>query len=94
MIDESSADRITTVMKNCSSQLRRAHSDLSRMNTPIDPLAKISGVADALDALSGQIVEIVQEARQASRIAGGLTAQVRSLRRSNEALSSRAIERL
>lgn len=94
-MDEYAADRVTTVMANCSTQLRRAHDNLSSWSdAPSDSLAKISGVADALDALVARLSDLVVEAQQARRTAGGLMVQVSQLRRENNALSSRAIERL
>lgn len=80
MVENQSADRVVTILKNCSSQLRKAHTDLSDSNAPIGSLVKISGVADALDALAPQIATLIEDAQKARRTAGGLTEQVRILR--------------
>jgi hypothetical protein len=80
LTEAQNADRVITIMRNCSGQLRRAHADLGKINAPIDSLTKISGVADALDALAQQVSYVVEEAEKARRTAGGLTAEVHQLR--------------
>ena len=94
MNEDPSVERVVTVLSNCSSQLRRAHSDLSQTTASVDALTKISGVADALDTLSSHVSQVLLDAQQARRTAGGLTTEVSRLRSMNRALSSRAIEHL
>jgi hypothetical protein len=77
MTEKHNSDHVVRIMQNCSGQLRKAHADLHRNSAPIDPLTKISGVADALDTLVGQIVALVDEAEHARRTAGGLQAERR-----------------
>lgn len=94
MTEGTDADRVLTVLKNCSTQLRRAHSDLSRTTAPIDSLTKISGVADALDAITVQVAVVLKEVEQNHRTIGGLSNQVNRLRHENSALSGRTVERI
>jgi hypothetical protein len=91
MIKDQDVERVVTVMRNCAKQLRWAHADLSRVEAPVDPLAKIDGVAKALEGLAE---DVEAELTQAGRTVAGLTAQVSKLRNENNALSSRGIQRL
>lgn len=91
LIKDQDVNRVTTVMRNCSKQLRWAHADLSRVDVPVDSLTKIDGVAKALDGLAKDVEEALL---QAGRTVAGLSTQVKKLQHENAALSSRGIQRL